>query len=382
MMQPWESLQVNHTRKLLAGVEASHGLGRSPGFSIYDVSSCSHPRLLSSVTLPDPTISGHAGNFSVDGNTFYGTTIGVFSGFALGVSLYAIDIKDPTKPALIVNWKFPDGQAGLPHYITPNADGTLGYLGQLGDVSTPGKLIRSNGLVIADLSDIQFRRPNPKVRVVSKLFWQDSMVSEVPLPLTIGGNPFILITDELGAGGEVAREGAACAAKLPPFGFPRLIDVRDVKNPKIVAKLMLEADDPKNCALTINDNPNEDTYGYSAHDCGVDNPNDAKLAACSYHTAGVRVFDIHDPYHPKEIAYYKGAARGSGAILPGSALNAKRMPAYSWAQARSRFVWKGEDLYLWLTSSESGFVVVKFANMDYIRRLHPTPDPGNQEDNN
>jgi hypothetical protein len=298
------------------------------------------------------------------------------------VSLYAIDIKDPTKPSLIVNWKFPDGDAGLPHYITPNADGSLGYMGQLGDVSSPANPVRSNGLVIADLSDIQFRRPSPKIRIVSTLYWVDGMVSEVPLPVTIGGKSFILITDEFGAGGTLAGVPAACAANLPPFGFPRLIDISDVKHPRTVAKLMLEVHDPKNCALTVNDNPDEDSFGYSAHDCGVDNPNDAKLAACSYHTAGVRVFDIHDPYHPKEIAYYKGVARGSGVILPGSALNAKKTPAYSWAQARSRFVWKGEELYLWLTSSESGLVVAKFTNMDYIRHLRPTPDPGNQENNN
>jgi hypothetical protein len=55
---------------------------------------------------------------------------------------------------------------------------------------------------------------------------------------------------------------------------------------------------------------------------------------------------------------------------------------YSWAKARSRFVWKGDDLYLWLTSSESGLVVAKFTNTETINALHPVPEPGNEEGNN
>jgi hypothetical protein len=312
LLQPWESLQVNHKRKLLAGVEAEGGSGQQPGFSIYDVSNCRHPRLKAAVNLPNTAIKGHAGNFTPDGKTFYGTDI--------GVSLYAIDITKPSNPSLITNWTFPNGEAGLPHYITPDFDGVLGYIGQNGSVSTPGHVTTNNGLTIVDLSQIQFRIPNPQVSVVSTLFWFDSLVSEVSVPVRVNGKPFLVFTDEHGSGGSGGAV-AACAANLPPWGFVRLIDISDVQNPVIAAKLILEVEDPANCDLTENDVPSNDSYGYSSHDCGVDNPYDAKLIACSYHEAGVRVFDIHDPYHPQEIAYYKGAARGTnGPLLPGSSL--------------------------------------------------------------
>ena len=29
-----------------------------------------------------------------------------------------------------------------------------------------------NGLVIVDVTDVQFRRPNPQIRVISTLFWE------------------------------------------------------------------------------------------------------------------------------------------------------------------------------------------------------------------
>jgi hypothetical protein len=51
------------------------------------------------------------------------------------------------------------------------------------------------------------------------------------------------------------------------------------------------------------------------------------------------------------------------------------------AQARSRFVWRGNELYLWMTSSESGLVIAKFEPraLKYIQSLNPVRAPGNEE---
>ena len=105
------------------------------------------------------------------------------------------------------------------------------------------------------------------------------------------------------------------------------------------------------------------------------------MIACSFHQGGIRVFDIHNPYSPKEIAYYKGAARGRGKVLPGSATSTAVNPNYAMAQARSRFVWRGNELYLWMTSSESGLVIAKFEPraLKYIQSLNPVRAPGNEE---
>jgi len=86
------------------------------------------------------------------------------------------------------------------------------------------------------------------------------------------------------------------------------------------------------------------------------------MVACTYRDGGLRVFDIKDPYHPKEIAYYKPPARRT-AFLPGSTL---------WAPGRDRTVdhtptqirWrkhKGET-QLWFASQDNGFQIVQFTN--------------------
>jgi len=43
------------------------------------------------------------------------------------------------------------------------------YAGQIGSFPSPTR----GRLVIEDVSDYQFRRPNPQIRIVSKLFWTD-----------------------------------------------------------------------------------------------------------------------------------------------------------------------------------------------------------------
>jgi hypothetical protein len=65
------------------------------------------------------------------------------------------------------------------------------------------------------------------------------------------------------------------------------------------------------------------TTNYSGEACVADNPDDTKMLACGFQNAGLRVFDVSDPTHPKEIAYWKpGAVRtrvmpASGSWAPG-----------------------------------------------------------------
>jgi hypothetical protein len=216
--------------------------------------------------------------------------------------------------------------------------------------------------VIVDVSEVQQRRPNPTVRVVSQLFWKDGSVAQVPKPIRIKGRPFMLFTDE--AGSSFFNRAAACAQGLPPDGFARLIDISDENNPKEAAKLMLEVHDPKNCAATLNDSANT-AFRYDSHYCTVDDPQDARLAFCAYFQSGIRVFDIRDPYHPREVAYFKPGAVGS-ASRPGSALAAfNRVPrTFDWSSSNIRFVkWDG-DRRVWFTSHDNGFQILRFTNLD------------------
>jgi hypothetical protein len=51
--------------------------------------------------------------------------------------------------------------------------------------------------------------------------------------------------------------------------------------------------------------------GYAAHYCSVPYEDNPKIAACGFIASGLRVFDISDIEHPKEIGYYVVPTHGS-----------------------------------------------------------------------
>jgi hypothetical protein len=296
MLDPWESLKVNEARKLLGAVQGDVTAGKQPGFAVYDISDCAKPVLKASLNLPID-VKGHAGDFAPDGRTYYGSQT-----VPPGV-IYPIDITDPAKPAPLLKWSPGPDRLGAVHDITIRPDGRRLYGAQLGGRPPEGSTEPPRGgLVILDTSDVQDRKADPQIRVVGKVLWRDGGYAQVGKYIKIGGKPFVLFTDE--SGSALFNRAAACAQDLPPFGFARLIDIADDTNPKIVSKLMLAVHDPANCSKVLQDSPSQG-FIYDSHYCAVDNPEDAKLAACSYFQSGIRVFDIRDPYHPREVAYYK-----------------------------------------------------------------------------
>jgi hypothetical protein len=129
---------------------------------------------------------------------------------------------------------------------------------------------------------------------------------------------------------------------------------------------MLEVQAPANCKRVLNEPPPA-VQGYF---CALDNPQNAKLLACGYGDAGVRVFDIHDPARPREIAYYKPPVPGKVPVRPGSWWAGAAVPGIRAPAERAAdfvpivggFRPGGE---LWFISQEGGFQVVRFT--DWIR---------------
>ena len=206
-----------------------------------------------------------------------------------------IVMSDPSDPKQLPRQFLGDGR---PHDVWLNEAGTRLYAGQPGTFGAPA-VVGPNGLVILDVSDYQFRRPNPQIRIISKLFWEDR-----------GSRRRCFPSRTTGASTSSADEPAAIvvpAASRPhvPGGRPRMvseiIDITDERNPKIIAKLMLEVHDPANCALLINDPPEAGggIPGYNGERCNADRVNNPTMLACAYQDAGLRVFDIRDLYGPK-----------------------------------------------------------------------------------
>lgn len=351
LQSTWESLKVNETRQLLAGV-AGGPIISAGFFDIYDVSQdCTQPKLLNGIggqlTLP-ANFLGHEGNFSPDGNTYWATS-------SAGGSITAIDIKNPAqpRPVFIGNSLFPN------HGFSFNEEGTRMYL------TTAGP----SGVLILDVSSIQNRDPLPVATPVGSVFWLDGAISQHTIPVQFKGKPHLIVVDEFGT------------------GATRIVDISNESAPKVISKIRLEIQRAENADKRRADLGNNGLFGYEAHYCTVDRPKDPQALACGYFQSGVRVFDIRDPLKPKEIAYYNPPGQAANrAVLQGSehvVSRAGRGPSLSdtqnlgfgiptklqseadlstdWCTSPPRFV----DNQLWVVCQDNGFMVLEFAKGVY-----------------
>lgn len=330
MLEPWESLRVNDRRQILIADNGQNG-GGTAEIDIYDISgNCASPQLLASLPVgtgqdggiqPATAPRGHEGNISPDGLTYY-------IGDLRNAAYHAVDITNTTRPKLIST--YPISALGLAnvttHGLAVSNDGNRAYAVILGGLiggglpGGPNTAAPNNGFVIFDTSEIQQRKPNAQMKVISKVVFPDGSIAQHTIPAKINGKEYLIMVDEGGAGGlqDPAAAGVkrACDANMAPFPMARIYDLADERKPALVSKLMLETHDPKNCDKVIPDILGLSTFTYGSHYCALDNRDNATALACSYFNSGIRVFDIRDPLRPSEIAYYNPPA--GSAALPGS----------------------------------------------------------------
>ncbi len=319
MQSPHESLLVHEKRGLLAAVMGS--VATAPGFvDIYDIKQdCRHPVLRSSSLVG---FLGHESGWSPDGNTFYATSL--FNG-----TVTAVDVTDPKHPATLWIGLYPS------HGMTLSADGNRGYLASL-----------EIGLQIVDLSEIQARKPNPQVREISRLSWTPRTIPQVAIPVTIKGKPYLVENDEFSA-----ERALVVAANGQKVGAARIIDISDERAPRVVSNIRLEVHQPENRrAIGADPGARFVGQGYGMHYCNVPRAVDPEIVACSSIVSGLRVFDIRDPLHPKEIAYFVAPPR------PSANLVTDPDPA-NYAMARPTFVRERGEI--WYSDANSGFYALR-----------------------
>ena len=361
LLDPLESLKVNQQRGLLAAVQSLNEEG-GPKLDVYDVSDdCRSPRLLSPTPGKiDSPARGKAveraneGDFAPDGLTYYATNL-------RAGNVYPIDLTDPRHPKLLAKWSMPSNQrtSGL----AISGDGNRAYFTLYGDGAASGNAAvtgLTNGLVIADVSEVQARKPHPQVKVVGAVVWGDGSASHQIIPIRIAGKPFLVATDEGGSGDSNASGWkAACGAGLPAWSMARIVDIANEAHPRVTAQLKLEVNDPKNCDEVLPDLAGLSGFTYGSHYCSVDEPSNATTLACGYFESGIRVFDIRDPSRPREIAYFVPPSVTTPS--PGSLNNAtvaKGRPDHCSAQAH--FDVKSSTLIT--TCQDNGFLALKFPN--------------------
>jgi hypothetical protein len=298
-----------------------------PGWvDIYDVSKdCRHPTLKSSGPFG---IFGHEGTFSPDGNTFW------VSGTA-GHTIVALDVTNPSVPVPI--WL---GTQWIGHGLNISDDGNRLYLADIADAGAHA------GLTILDVSQVQQRKPFPQVPVVSRLSWPEVSIPQTAIPISIGGHPYLVEVDEfsrlLGSKGPIDRSA--------PVGAARIIDIADDTKPRVVSNIRLQVNMPANETGPEQNDPGAlPVIGYTAHYCAVPTREDPGIVACGFLLSGMRVFDIRDPFHPKELAY---------ANFPVVTHQSPELP--SWAASAPAFIpERGE---IWYSDGFSGFYAVRFLN--------------------
>jgi hypothetical protein len=379
MLDPWESMKVNERRQML-GAELGTNAAGTGQLDLYDIrDDCRYPQLLSSVltgsaangdaaALPaGETLAGHEGNFAPDGLTWYSGDRGTPKKYT------ATDISDTSHPRLITTWTLPEiyPTSITTHGLTLNEEGTRAYVSQAGVLADPTQIataVPTNGIIILDTSDVQARKPNPQMRLVSRLVWKDGGQTQHTIPIKIRGKAYLIVAEEVGSGGNSsAGWNAACNAGLPPFNMARIVDISDDTNPKIVSRLMLEIHNPANCSKVLPDLVGLGSFTYGSHYCSVDNKHNATTLACGYFNSGIRVFDIRNPYRPREIAYFNPPAAtsfryGSNHYSPNaSSFNSVKSQVgggADWCNAQIRL--DAEEGTLQTTCQDSGFLSLKF----------------------
>jgi hypothetical protein len=283
MLSPHESLNLNTKRGLLAAEAGT--ASTAPGLvSIYDVrADCRRP-VLQSNYVAGPY--GHESGFAPDGKTYW---------IGGGQGIIAVDVTDPKVPHSILTLD------EFAHGLNLSDDGNTLYDTNAID----------GGLNILDVSEVQARKPDPQVREISRLTWDTTSIPQNTNPMRIGGHPYLLEYDEFA----FRFDPATIDDKA---GAARIIDLADPKHPRVVSNLRLDVNMPANHKAADGD-PNFQpgpALTYGAHYCAIPREDDPEIAACSFLNSGLRIFDIRDPLHPREAAYFISPPQASNGQPP------------------------------------------------------------------
>jgi hypothetical protein len=332
MLSPHESLLVNKKRGLLV---ADMGYPTfNPGFvDVYDVRrDCRHPKLESSTPMG---ILGHESGFAPDGRTFYVTSTG-------GQVVTAVDLTNPRHPKVLAATFGHDW-----HGARVSDDGDYLYIADIGDTNAPG-------LDIYDVSSIQHRSKHPEFKPVSTLTWPNVSTPQVPIPMTIRGHHYLLEVDEFAG----QRAQVLTYKAKNPVGAARIINIDDVRHPYVVSNIRLAVNQPKARRGAEQNDPGA-TFslgGYAGHYCSVPREVNPKLVACSFLLSGERVFNVTDPRHPREVAYFNRPPVERDGSMGGS-------------DAFSQAAWDLKRHEIWYTDAVSGFWTFKVTNGAWPRGL-------------
>jgi hypothetical protein len=309
MLTPHESLQLNQDRGLLVAV-AGNAVTEPGVVDVYDVTrDCRYPDWQSSTPMG---VLGHESGMSPDGRTFYASS-------TYGAMVDAIDLTNPKVPVLL--WTKP---GAIYHGMGVSDDGNTLY--------AANDNVTNLSLDILDVSQIQARAIAPQATLLSNFTWPSVSIPQIPIPFTINGHKYLLEVDEFNSTNDVV-------------GAARIIDVQDPKHPSLTSNIRLQVHDAKNRSAVAGDTGagSAPFGGVAGHYCSLPRRENPNLVACSFITSGLRIFDIRDPKHPREVAYFN-------------------KPTSAGSHAMSAPAWDVLHGQVWYSDSNSGFYAVQLTN--------------------
>ena len=313
--------------------------GDGPGVApvdIWDVADCTRPKLLSQVAFPGNV---HNLTLTADGKRIWST-----------LPLRAADISDPRHPELLPRIEPELTAAGSmqlakAHEAWPSPDGKRLYVANQGFPNDDERML---------IVDVEGWPVRP-----ARILGSASVPGHSIRPMQVDGKPYLLMSDE----SVVNATAKGCLPdRLTPLGGiarPKVVDVSHESLPRVRSELSLEINEPKHCVEQLASGVNG-----SSHYHDVDDARDTTFAMVSMWNSGLRLFDVRDPAHPREVAYFNpGRFRPPEdpltAGVPTVGGVSRAISLYGLDQAWAHVRYRPDTGHLWLTTASGGFWVLE-----------------------
>ncbi len=271
-MQQYASQADYYAISLADSVQTEQPFGA--GLRVFDISQPTKPREIGFLHIPG---FGAHRIWWVGGRYAYVSVH--FAGY-IDHTLAIVDVSDPTKPSLAGHWWLP----GMHRAGGETPPASFGKRTALHHMIASGNLgfsaWRDGGFTIHDLTDAT------KPRLLSHRNYSPPFGGGAHTPLPLPGRKLLILADE--------ATSANCANGI---AYTWVIDVREPSNPVSIATLPTPAEEDF-CKKGAKFGP------HNLHENRPGSLQTEDLVFATYHNAGLRIYDIHDPFQPKQIAYY------------------------------------------------------------------------------
>ncbi|MFZ0372510.1 MAG: hypothetical protein WB772_02330 [Xanthobacteraceae bacterium] len=251
-----------------------HGMSFAAGLRVYDISQPARPREIA--FMPVNGLGPHR-IWYVGGR--YAYISAHFEGFTDRI-LAIVDMSDPTKPHIVGRWWLPGmWQAGGETPQWPQGRRYALHHAVVAGTTAYGAWL-DGGLTVLDVAD------PAKPRLLAHRVWHPPLGSTTHSPLQFPDRNLLIVSDE------PAQDNCA-------DGIKRIwvFDVYEPSNPVSIATMPLP-DEQRYCELPGKFGP------HNLHENRPGALQNSNLVFATYCNAGLRVFDITDPFQPRDAGHF------------------------------------------------------------------------------